>query len=396
MTRARRVAVRELIQQRDLRPASQYRVKARLLKHRASELHLGVGDDLKARQKCGGARAAMRVHMGHNNVGAAFRAPVSLAEHGAGRADARRGAQVDPQLPASSRFRLWTTWRLFPGHDGLADSSALTGISALPQTTLGYERRFNWAFRAPTEEAFVKSVLAGQPDPPTYFARMKQVNRDGPRVLGRFPEPPAVGVETLTGALAHGAWVVDSRSSDRFALGFLPGSLNIPLNNSFGTWAGWLVDGATSGVLIVEATRVAEAVRSLALVGIDQIQGWVDAAALESWTPAERPLSTIPRIDADDLAASLTHGGATLVDVRNDGEWTGVGHIAGAQHIPLGHLAARQQEISRARPVIVQCQGGSRSAIAASVLRGHGFASVVNFAPGIGGWLKDGRPVVHD
>jgi hydroxyacylglutathione hydrolase len=283
--------------------------------------------------------------------------------------------------------------QIWPGHG--AGSACGKGISASPQSTLGYEKRFNWAFRVGSEAAFVREVLSGQPDPPKYFARMKLMNKSGPVVLGRWPTPPRVPVEALSGLMADGEPVIDTRSADEFAVGHVPGTVNLPLNGSFTTWAGWLLPYDRDLTLIVSSqTALEAAVRYLALIGLDRIRGFVGAEAIDAWTATGSPLGTIARIDAEDLAESLKHRGATLVDVRNDGEWMGVGHIDGAIHVPLGHLVDRLDEIPRNRPVVVQCQGGSRSAIGASLLRARGYPTVINFSPGISGWIKDGRAVV--
>lgn len=283
--------------------------------------------------------------------------------------------------------------QIWPGHG--AGSACGKGISAIPQSTLGYEKRFNWAFRAASEDAFVRGVLSGQPDPPKYFARMKQMNKNGPPVLGRWLAPPRIRAEELTSLLAAGQPVIDTRRADEFALGHVPGTINIPLNGSFTNWAGWLLPHDRDLTLIVSSEGGLDAVvRDLALIGIDRIGGYVGVEAIDAWSGAGSPLGTIARIGVEDLAQSLTHRGVTLVDVRNDGEWRGVGHIDGAIHVPLGHLADRLAEIPRDRPVVVQCQGGGRSAIGASLLRARGYPTVINFSPGISGWIKDGRAVV--
>ena len=287
--------------------------------------------------------------------------------------------------------------QIWPGHG--AGSACGKGISAIPQSTLGYEKRFNWAFRATTEDDFVRNVLAGQPDPPKYFARMKQMNKDGPRVLGGWPAParlgggdPAAAAAVLADRLRDGEPVVDTRHANEFAVGHIPGTINIPLNGSFTNWAGWLLPYDRDLTLIVSSEAALEsAVRYLSLIGLDRVEAYVEADVIEKW---HGPLGTIARIGTDDLASSLAHRGVTLVDVRNDGEWTGLGHIPGAMHVPLGHLMDRLAEIPRERPVVVQCLGGGRSAIGASLLRAAGYPNVVNFSPGISGWIKEGRDVV--
>jgi len=283
--------------------------------------------------------------------------------------------------------------QIWPGHG--AGSACGKGISAIPQSTLGYEKRFNWAFRVGSEAAFVRAVLSGQPDPPTYFARMKQMNKNGPVVLGRWATPPRVRAKDLQSLIADGEPVIDTRSADEFAVGHVPGTVNIPLNGSFTNWAGWLLPYDRDLTLVVASpTTLETVVRYLALIGLDRIRGFVGVEAIDAWTATGSPLGTIARVGVEDLAESLKNRGVTLVDVRNDGEWSGVGHIDGAIHVPLGHLVDRLGEIPRDRPVVVQCQSGSRSAIGASLLRSRGYPTVINFSPGISGWIKEGRAVV--
>jgi len=284
--------------------------------------------------------------------------------------------------------------QIWPGHG--AGSSCGKGISAIPQSTLGYERRFNWAFRCRTEDEFVQAVLRGQPDPPKYFAQMKRLNKEGPRILGGFTRPPAVGLVEVREALEGGALVIDLRKALAFAVGHIPGTVNIPQNASFTSYAGWLIPYDRDCWLIGDVADVDTAVRDLALIGLDRIAGYAEPALIDAWaSAAHRNLGTVPQIGAVDLAESLRHHGATLVDVRNDSEWT-TNHIDGARHIPLGHLVDRLTEVPRTKPVVVQCLSGGRSSIGASLLKAHGFEHVSNLAGGISDWIKQGLPVVTE
>ena len=128
--------------------------------------------------------------------------------------------------------------QIWPGHG--AGSACGKSLSAVPQSTLGYERLFNWAFGVTDEAEFVRLVLDGQPDPPAYFAMMKSINRLGPPIRGAMQRPVHVTVERLADASEAGAFVIDTRPAASFAAGHLPGSINIPLDRSFSTWAGWL------------------------------------------------------------------------------------------------------------------------------------------------------------
>lgn len=287
----------------------------------------------------------------------------------------------------------WPDWlQIWPGHG--AGSSCGKGISAIPHSTLGYERRFNWAFQVKTEQEFVAGVLSGQPDPPKYFAEMKRVNKVGPRLLHGFTRPELLQVNSLESALQAGALVIDTRSAAAYAAGHVPGTINIPLNGSFTTWAGWLVPYSADFHLITEDTTgamVDMAVRDLAMIGLDRVAGWFDAGVIDAWADGERPLGTVPQITAKDLQASLAHNAVTLVDVRNDAEWAS-GRIAGAMHIPLGVVADRAADIPTSKPIVVQCAAGARSSIAASLLKARGIDNVINLVGGIGEWRKASLP----
>ena len=286
--------------------------------------------------------------------------------------------------------------QIWPGHG--AGSSCGKGISAIPQSTLGYEKRFNWAFQAKGEQDFVEHVLTGQPEPPKYFAEMKRINKEGPKVLGGFPKPPRVEDAGLGAVVAAGAVVVDTRKAAAYATGFVPGTINIPLNASFTTWAGWLVPYTADVYLIVDgrdgnaAAAAATAARDLAMIGLDRVTGYFESTAIDAWqSRAGLALGTVPQINVGDLAASLKHDAVTLIDVRNDVEW-GAGHIPGARHVTLGYLADRLADIPRDKPIVLQCQAGGRSSIGASLLRARGFDRVVNLEGGMNAWMSAGLP----
>jgi hydroxyacylglutathione hydrolase len=286
-------------------------------------------------------------------------------------------------LQAFNRHEEWL--QIWPGHG--AGSACGKGISAVPYSTLGYERRFNWAFKVKDEDDFVESVLSGQPDPPTYFATMKRLNKEGPRVLGCMCTPRRQDDEALASVVAGGALVIDVRPAADCAAGFLPGTLNIPFNNSFVTWAGWLVPYTQDFYLLLGAgaeSRLDEAIRALALIGLDRVAGYFNESALERVDRGA--LAHIPQLSAHDVAST---GKRLIIDVRSEMEWQ-AGHLAGATHIPLGHLTGRLSELPNDRPLVIQCQSGARSAIAASLLRRAGFGDVSNLTGGLQAWKDAG------
>lgn len=286
------------------------------------------------------------------------------------------------------RFKAFPDYlQIWPGHG--AGSACGKALGAVPQTTLGYERRFNWAFRVSDEQSFVTQVLAGQPDPPRYFAEMKRLNKTGPRFRSEVPSPERVAASRVQSLIAGGALVIDTRSATDFAAGHVPGTINIPLNKAFTTWAGWLVPYTVDFYLIVETAAVdviEQARQDLAMIGLDRVAGyisWTDAGALRD------EAETMRQMTAEELANGVRGDRVHVLDVRSAAEWH-EGHIPGAQHIPLGELRDRLNEVPSDEVIVVHCLGGTRSAIAASILQASGRRDVINFAGGYSAWRAAG------
>ena len=280
--------------------------------------------------------------------------------------------------------------QLWPGHG--AGSACGKALGAMPSTTLGYERLVNWAFQAADEDEFVRAVLAGQPEPPRYFGRMKLLNRDGPPA---FPltQAPAVNATELARVLAgpSSPVVIDARPSAAFAAGYIPGTINIPAGTSFVTWAGSLIDPEQDAILLVPggADQARALTRELALVGLDRIVGWGGSELFSQWRAQNRPVDCVRSVDARGLAAV---NGALLIDVRGQSEWD-TGHIPGSRHLFLGDLVDGARSLPRDRPLVIACQGGTRSSIGASLLRALGFSNVLNLTGGFADWRSAGLPV---
>jgi hydroxyacylglutathione hydrolase len=282
--------------------------------------------------------------------------------------------------------------QIWPGHG--AGSACGKALGAVPQSTLGYERRFNWAFGVRDEDEFVRGVLAGQPDPPRYFAEMKRINRDGPRIRGDAARPPAVDGATLARAIADGAPVVDTRAARVYAERAIPGTLNIPANRSFATYAGSLLPYDRDFYLIAEdrANSVGELLRTLAGIGLDRIAGCAGTDLVDQWQAAGREVTATSRLDLRQTADALAAGRGAVLDVRSRAEWA-AGHLPGAVNLPLGELEERLGEVPRARPLIVQCQTGARAAIAVSLLKARGLQDVLLYIGGFAEWSAAGQPV---
>ncbi len=295
------------------------------------------------------------------------------------------------------RFVTLHDWlQIWPGHG--AGSACGKALGAVPQSTLGYEKLFNAALQFESESDFVDFILEGQPEPPRYFAQMKRINRDGPPILGDFRTPARHGLELLEQVLGKGAVVVDTRPAADFAHGHVPGSINIPLNASFTTWAGWLIPYDREFYLIVDEMRASaldEAVRDLAMIGLDSVAAFFGSEVLHRWREKHGALGTIATLGVDDLAHARERAGMEVIDVRGQSEWEG-GHLPGVRNIPLGYLTDHLDELPRDRPLVLHCQSGSRSAIGASLLRARGFENVFTFEGGFAAWEKAGHRVERE
>jgi hydroxyacylglutathione hydrolase len=283
--------------------------------------------------------------------------------------------------------------QLWPGHG--AGSACGKALGAVPSSTLGYERIVNWGLTSPSEEAFVAEVLAGQPEPPAYFAEMKRLNRDGAPPLDGMPAVAALPPFVLSEALASGATVLDIRPRADFGVRHVPGTLGIAYGRSFSTYVGSVVPFNAPLFLLAgdaSAPQVAQAAHDLRCIGYDHIVGAFGAEALDAWIKSGRTMSHIHEIEPAAAAREIATGTAVVVDVRKSTEWA-EGHVSGAQLVPLPELLARMAEIPRDRPVIVHCKSGARSTIATSVLEAHGWTNLRNLAGGFDAWEAGKLPV---
>jgi hydroxyacylglutathione hydrolase len=287
--------------------------------------------------------------------------------------------------------------QIWPGHG--AGSACGKSLGAVPQSTVGYEKLFNWAFQVGDADTFVEMVLAGQPEPPTYFAAMKRINKEGPRILHGLPRPERLPLARLRAKLTEGALVVDTRHAADYAQGHIPGTINIPLNRSFTTWAGWLIPYTKPFyVLIDEASAegvLDELMHDLASIGLDGVAGYFGSEVVAGWAANGAPLGTVDQITARELAGRRRRGEVAVIDVRGEAEWE-AGHLPGVPNIPVGMLADRLDELPRGKPIVLQCQSGARSSIAASVLKARGIPQVMSLTGGFAEWEAAGLPVQRD
>jgi hydroxyacylglutathione hydrolase len=241
-------------------------------------------------------------------------------------------------------------------------------------------------------------VLGGQPDPPRYFARMKHINKSGPRLLNGSPSPTRLPGADLAAVLAGGATVVDTRQAAEFKRGGVPGTINIPANRAFTTWAGSLLSYDDPFFLLTDAAGsglVDQLARDLSGIGLDGLAGYFGPEALEIWRSNKGALQEIPDFTLADVKEGLQTQRVTLLDVRGAEEWRS-GHVPGSVNVPVGKLDEKAETLASGRPVIVHCQTGARAAIAASVLKARGLGEVGVFAGGYAEWAAAGQPRVTE
>jgi hydroxyacylglutathione hydrolase len=283
--------------------------------------------------------------------------------------------------------------QVWPGHG--AGSACGKSLGSMPQSTLGYEKLFNWAFAEMGVSEFVRKALEDQPVPPRYFASMKKINRDRQAVAPPQMNPRELRSEDLYLALTNGAVVVDTRARESFAAGHIPGTLNIPSNKSFLNWSGALVPVNSDLYLITEAESD-DAVKllfsDLAKIGLTPNQGYFGRQVFDDWKSARGELEQVGQLDAEQLRRTGSDKNLQIVDVRGPDEWRR-GHLSGAIHIPLAALPDRIGELNSAAPIVLHCKGGSRAAIAASFLQARGITNVSSLIDGYEGWVKRGFEV---
>jgi len=281
--------------------------------------------------------------------------------------------------------------QVWPGHG--AGSACGKALGAVPMSTIGYEKRFNQAIRAATnEQEFVDFILSGQPEPPLYFATMKKLNKSGPPVLGGVPHPKRMRPEDLRAVDAQAVAIVDTREWSAFRDGHVPGSLSLPLIKSFNTDAGSLIGPEESMILVIDPDRLDEAVRDLIRIGLDRIEGWVDANELGQYADGSHELATISEISVDEAAPLVGANKLRVLDVRRRTEYE-EGHIDGATNIAHTRLASRMEEVPEGE-LLVHCRSGVRSARASAYLQRQGHR-VLNLQGGFQAWESEHQTVTH-
>ncbi len=282
--------------------------------------------------------------------------------------------------------------RVYPAHG--AGSLCGRNISNETSSTIGEQRRFNYALKPIAKEEFVRMMTADLPEAPAYFSRDVAINREGAPGLAELPEPQALSANEVAKRQGEGAIVLDTRPAAGYGTAHVPGSLHIGLSGQFASWAGALIPAETPIVLVAEdPERVSEARTRLARVGLENVAGYLEDG-IPAWEAAGRPLASTEQIAVDELHDRLREGAAvSVLDVRRPMEWE-AGHIVQARHLPLSELAPRAGELEKTTPLAVVCASGYRSSIATSLLERQGFRRLSNVVGGMNAWTALKRQTV--
>lgn len=275
---------------------------------------------------------------------------------------------------------------VYPGHT--AGSACGKKIGDAPNTTIGRERRDNYAFQARSKDDFVRMVLEGMPPAPTYYPVLKKVNKAGPALLADLSDGVALSPDEVAARQAAGALVIDARTPEGFGAGHVPGAVFAGLGPNFTTWLGWIAPYDREIVLVLDNdSDIEEARTELRRIGLDHLGGFLKGG-MAAWHAADLPVSTLAQTSVTDLAQTLAGdpGDLIVLDVRSADEWE-EGHIPGAVHHFAGELAQGETPpIDPATPVAVICGSGYRSTVAASLLARRGYRHLINVAGGMEAW----------
>ena len=270
---------------------------------------------------------------------------------------------------------------VYPAHG--AGSSCGKNISEETWSTIGEQKRMNYALGNIKKEDFIHALTEGLTAPPAYFFDDARINKEGYASISSVMKKNlrSLEINSFLSEVNIGALILDTRVPDNFEKGYIKNSINIGLDGMFAIWAGTIIEIGKRLVLVCEKGKEEESVQRLARVGFENIAGYL-AGGFENWLSSGQPYETITTIDPKEFASKVK-GGARVLDVRKISEVED-GHIKNATIIPLAELEKNLTPLNKKEPIYVHCAGGYRSMIASSLLKAHGFENIINVRNGWG------------
>ena len=271
---------------------------------------------------------------------------------------------------------------VYPGHG--AGSACGKNIGTESFSTIGAQKKFNYALGFSGKAAFISAVTSDLPVIPGYFFTDAGINKTGSSPYGEVLAKSNVplSADQLLDLQRTGAIVLDARGPVAFAKAFIPGAINIGLNGDFAVWVGSFIAPDARIVLVTDAGKETEAIERLARIGYDHVQGYLQGG-MDTWLNAGRACDDIPVYNGAMVELMMeAKDEYNLLDVRNRKE---VAHnrLVGSRHIPLNQLKAHMDQLDKSRKWLIYCAGGYRSMIAASFLKANGFRFASSVEGGI-------------
>jgi rhodanese-related sulfurtransferase len=256
-------------------------------------------------------------------------------------------------------------------------------------STMGYERKYNYALLIDDRPEFIDSLTNDMPSAPDHFSRCTEINRKGPELLKKLHIPEALNNDAFRNKMRD-AVVLDVRSFESFGGQHIPDSYNIDINSNFPTYAGWLIPPEKNILLVSDNyTQAFDACQQLYRVGLDKVEGYLEEG-IYGWVTEGFTAKHVPQISAPELNDRIHRGEkTTIVDVRERSEY-GDFHIDGAVNIPVHELRERYTELDPEAETVLICGSGQRSGMGCSLLLQHGFRKVMNAAGGMTGYAAAG------
>lgn len=318
-----------------------------------------------------------------------------------GRPDLAGGKGYTPEAMAALMYdslhekllRLDDAVEVYPAHG--AGSLCGKKLSDETSSTIGAQRKFNYALQPMSKEQFVKLMTTDLPEAPAYFSQDADINRTGAEALNGLSRAAALSPAEVGKVAAQGSVILDVRDADDFGAGHIPGALNIGLGGQFASWAGSLISMASPIVIVAEADeQVEEAQLRLARVGLENVLGYL-AGGMNAWQEAGLDLASIRQITVSELKELIeTRPDLQLIDVRRQAEYES-GHAPGAVSSPLAKLRDSLAHLNlgpNAQTAVI-CAGGYRSSAASSIVQQAGFTDLLNVAGGTKAWIDAGYEV---
>ena len=318
-----------------------------------------------------------------------------------GRPDLAGGQGYTSQMMAAMMYdtlhnkilKLDDSVEVYPAHG--AGSMCGKNLSNEKSSTIGQQRRFNYALKPMTKDEFVSMMTADLPEAPSYFPKDAEINRTGASSLNELPPLlPLSPTEVLEHA-KRGDVLLDVRSAGDYGEGHIPGSLNIGLGGQYASWAGTLISFNAPVVIVAESEdKTNEAQCRLARVGLENVKGYL-AGGIQAWRDAGFEVAAVPQITVAELKELIENeSDFQVIDVRRSSEYES-GHAPRAATAPLANLRETLPKLllNPSRKTAVICAGGYRSSAATSIMQPLGFTNLLNVTGGTNAWIKAGYEV---